>query len=236
MKLSRKQAKESLETIPMVEILGKSVSNELTHKQREFARQVALGQTKANAYRKAYKENASKRTLACKPYELMRDERIKREIEAYELAIESAKYRSPAALRELVIQSLVQTIIDPESKHATKVAAAKVLGTVTEVSAFTERKEITHVSSSDDARNQIMAVLTEMVRSQAIDVDPTTLIQELEGTHPSPAPQTAETESPSHVHTIPHDLSISKPIPHEPTQPIPDTPAPSKNSDPDSDK
>jgi len=225
MKLSRKQAKESLETIPMVEILGKSVSSELTHKQREFARQVALGQTKANAYRKAYKQDASKRTLACKPYELMRDERIKREIEAYELAIESAKYRSPAALRELVIQSLVQTVIDPEAKHSVRVSAAKVLGTVTEVSAFTERKEITHISSSDDARDQIMSVLTQMVRDQAIDVDPTTLIQELEGTHPSPTPQDAETESPSHVHTIPHDLSQPQ-----------DTPTPSQNSDPDSNK
>jgi hypothetical protein len=234
MKLSRKQAKESLETIPSEMLFSKTVSKGLTHKQREFARRVAMGQTKASAYRKAYKQDASKRTLACKPYELMRDERIKREIEAYELAIESAKYRSPAALRELVIQSLVQTIIDPEAKHATKVAAAKVLGTVTEVSAFTERKEITHVSSSDDARDQIMAVLSEMVRSQAIDIDPTTLIQELEGTHPSPTPQDAETESPSHVHTIPHNLSNSQPIPHNLSNP--DTPTPSKNSDPESDK
>ena len=226
MKLSRKQAKESLETIPSELLFSKTVSKGLTHKQREFARRVAMGQTKAEAYRQAYKANATKRTLSAQPYALMRDERITREIEAYELAIESSKYRSPAALRELVIQSLVQTLIDPESKQSTRVAAAKVLGTVTEVSAFTERKEITHVSSSDDARDQIMAALSEMVRSQAIDVDPTTLIQELEGTHPSPTPQVAETESPSHVHTIPHDL----------TQPIQDTPTPSQNSDLESDK
>lgn len=234
MKLSRKQAKESLETIPMVEILGKSVSNELTHKQREFARQVALGQTKASAYRKAYKQDASKRTLACKPYELMRDERIKREIEAYEMAIESAKYRSPAALRELVIQSLVQTIIDPESKHATKVAAAKVLGTVAEVSAFVDRKEITHVSSSQDARDQIMKALSDMLKSNAVDVDPATLIQELGGTHPSPTPLDAKSESRPHVHTIPHELTNSQPIPSN-SQPI-DTPTPSQNSDQESDK
>jgi hypothetical protein len=163
----------------------------------------------------------------------MRDERITREIEAYELAIESAKYRSPIALRELVIQSLVQTLIDPDAKHAQKVAAAKVLGTVAEVSAFVDRKQITHVSSSDHARDQIMMALSDMLKANAIDVDPTTLIQELEGSHPSPTPQAAETESPSHVHTIPHDLSNSPPIPHEPSQP--DTPTPSKNSDPDSD-
>lgn len=226
MKLSRKQIRESLDTLPMAEILGKTVSKGLTHKQRTFAREVAKGQTKANAYRTAYKQDASKRTLACKPYELMRDERIRREIEAYELAIESAKYRTPIALRELVIQSLVQTLIDPEAKHAQKVAAAKVLGTVAEVSAFVDRKEITHITSSDSARLQIMSALSDMLKANAIDVDPTSLIQELEGTHPSPTPQAAESESRSHVHTIPHNLSNSQT----------DTPTPSKNSDPVSDK
>lgn len=236
MKLSRKQAKESLETIPNEILFGKSVSKELTHKQRTFARRVAEGATKAQAYREAYKANATKRTLSAQPYALMRDERIKREIQAYELAIESAKYRSPIALRELVIQSLVQTLIDPETKQAQRVAAAKVLGTVAEVSAFVDRKEITHVSSSEHARDQIMAVLSEMVRSQAIDVDPTSLIQELGGTHPSPTPPDAESESRPHVHTIPHESTHSKPIPHESSTSQSDTPTPFQNSDPESDK
>jgi hypothetical protein len=234
MKLSRKQIRESLDTLPMAEILGKTVSKGLTHKQRTFAREVAKGQTKANAYRTAYKHDASKRTLACKPYELMRDERIQREIQAYELAIESAKYRSPIALRELVIQSLVQTLIDPETKQAQKVAAAKVLGTVAEVSAFVDRKEITHVTSSDSARTQIMDMLSDMLKANAIDVDPTSLIQELGGTHPSPTPPDAESESRPHVHTIPSESSNVQPIPPN-SEPI-DTPTPSQNSDPESDK
>jgi hypothetical protein len=226
MKLSRKQAKESLETIPSEILLGKSVSKGLTHKQREFARRVAMGQTKAEAYRQAYKANATKRTLSAQPYALMRDERITREIEAYELAIESAKYRSPIALRELVIQSLVQTLIDPETKQAQKVAAAKVLGTVTEVSAFTERKEVTHVSTSESARIKIMDVLSDMLKANAIDVDPASLIQELGGTHPSPTPQDAESESRPHVHTIPPKSSASES----------DSPHPFQNSDQESDK
>lgn len=227
MKLSRKQAKESLETIPNEILFGKSVSKELTHKQRTFARRVAEGATKAQAYRDAYKANATKRTLSAQPYALMRDERITREIQAYELAIESAKYRSPIALRELVIQSLVQTLIDPEVKQSVRVAAAKVLGTVTEVSAFTERKEVTHVSSSEHARDQIMSALSDMLKANAIDVDPATLIQELGGTHPSPTPQDAESESRPHVHTIPHEQSNLEPI---------DSPHPFQNSDQDSDK
>ena len=231
MKLSRQQIRESLNTLPIESILGRSVSKQLNPRQKAFARRVAQGQTKAEAYRQTYNPNPARSTLVTRPYELASDPRIKREIEAYELAIESAKYRSPIALRELVIQSLVQTLIDPEAKHAQKVAAAKVLGTVAEVSAFVDRKEITHVSSSEHARLQIMDALSDMLKANAIDVDPTSLIQELEGTHPSPAPQDAASESRSHVHTIPHESSNVQPIPHKS-----DTPTHFQNSDQESDK
>lgn len=215
----------------MSAILGKSVSKGLNPRQKAFARKVAQGQTKAEAYRQAYNPNPAKTTITNRPYELAKDPRIKMEIEAYELAIESAKYRSPIALRELVIQSLVQTLIDPDSKHSVRVAAAKVLGTVAEVSAFVDRKEITHVSSSDSARIQIIDALSDMLKDQAIDVDPTSLIQELGGTHPSPTPPGAESESRPHVHTIPHESSNSQPIPRDS-----DTPTPFQISDPESDK
>jgi hypothetical protein len=229
MKLSRQQIRESLNTLPIESILGRSVSKQLNPKQKAFARRVAQGQTKAEAYRQTYNPNPARSTLVTRPYELASDPRIKREIEAYELALEAAKYRTPIALRELVIQSLVQTLIDPEAKHAQRVAAAKVLGTVAEVSAFVDRKEITHITSSDSARTQIMDMLSDMLKANAIDVDPATLIQELGGTHPSPTPQDAESESRPHVHTIPHELTDSQPIPH-------DSPHPFQNSDQESDK
>ena len=227
MKLSRQQIRESLNTLPIESILGRSVSKQLNPKQKAFARRVAQGQTKAEAYRQTYNPNPARSTLVTRPYELASDPRIKREIEAYELALEAAKYRTPVALRELVIQTLVQTLVDPDSKHSAKLAAAKILGSVTEVSAFTDRKEITHVTTSDNARTQIMDMLSDMLKANAIDVDPTTLIQELGGTHPSPTPQDAESESRPHVHTIPPESSTSQLI---------NTPTPSKISDPESDK
>lgn len=58
--LSRKQVKEALETVPIDQVL--SVPGELTHKQREFARLVALGETGAGAYRKAYKSKGKPKT------------------------------------------------------------------------------------------------------------------------------------------------------------------------------
>ena len=98
-------------------------------------------------------------------------ERIKREIEAYRLANEAAKYRTPQQLRDLVIHSLVQVVIDPDAKHAQRVQAAKVLGTVTEVAAFTERREVTHIKTAEDARAALMAKLHEVMKAGAVDVE-----------------------------------------------------------------
>ena len=235
-KLTRKQLVEALDTVPMTEILGKSVSRELTPKQKRFAHEVAKGKTKADAYRTAYKPTATKRTLAAKPYELARDERVKREIEAYQMAIEAAKYRTPAALRELVIQSLVEVVINPDAKESVKVAAAKVLGTVTEVAAFTERKEVRTVSSSEDAKAQVMQQIRELMKAQAqdatvIEADATSLLDELSAAsdkpaaaentppidecgqaepHPSPTPQTMQKESHPLLHTTPHEQTQSQ--------------------------
>ena len=200
MKLSKKAIEEGLNTLPMSAILGKSVSDGLTPKMRKFAKSVAMGATKADAYRGAYNVT-SKYTMASKPYELMRDERIQREVEAYALAIEAEKHRSPAALRSLVIQSLTQVLIDPDTKPAVRINAAKVLGTVTEVAAFTERKEVRTISSSEDARARVMSELRGLLTSSASDatvIDADSLLAELDGSvkfDASPAEETPEPPS-----------------------------------------
>ena len=108
-KLTRAQIKEGLDTIPVETLLssGQGKKAKITEKMKAFAHAVALGETKANAYRKAYKPNASKRAMACKPYELMRDERIQREVQAYQLALEAEKHRNPIQLKALLVQQLV---------------------------------------------------------------------------------------------------------------------------------
>ena len=188
-KLSRKQVGEALETVPLDQLFSSSVSRELTHKQKTFAREVAKGATKAEAYRRSYKANAAPSTIHTAPYELASHPVISREIEAYKLALQAQEYQSPAALRALVIQSLVQVVIDPEAKQATKVAAAKVLGTVTEVAAFTERKEVTTIKHSVDARAQVLEQLRSIMRAQsidAVDVDADSLLAELAPADPHP--------------------------------------------------
>jgi len=182
MKLTRKQVKEALQTVPIDQIL--SVPGELTHKQREFARLVAMGKTGAEAYRVAYNAKGKPKTVGNHASDLKKHEGIAREIEAYRLANEAAKYRTPQQLRELVIHSLVKIAIDEDVKAATRVQAAKVLGTVTEVAAFTERREVKHVQSSEDARAALMAKLREVMNAGAVDVESRTadsLLAEITG-------------------------------------------------------
>jgi len=236
--LTRKQIREGLEQVPMTELLGVS-GKALTGKQQAFARELAKGTSKAESYRRAYKADAKKSSLAKDPYTLANDPRIILEAEHYKLALEGAKHRTPAALRELVIQSLVQVVIDPDAKQSTKVAAAKVLGTVTEVAAFTERKEVHTITSSADTKAKIMGQLREMLKAGAEDatvIEADTLLKELAGeTHPSPTPPNDVAESQDPIHTIPHesteqDLVLEDPPPLEKFSS--GTPTPSFREDP----
>jgi hypothetical protein len=214
-KLTRAQIREGLDSVPVSHILGRGAARELTPKQRAFALEVAKGSTGAGAYRKAYNAKGKPKTVGDHASRLKGDDRIKAEIEAYQLAIEGAKHRNPAALRELVIQSLVKVIIDPNAKPGQITAAAKVLGTVTEVAAFTERKEVRTITSSEDARAAIMAQLKQLSNASAedahvIDAQADDLMRELAGdeTHPPPTPQTVEEESRGNTYTIPHEQSL----------------------------
>jgi ethanolamine utilization protein EutP (predicted NTPase) len=220
-KLTRAQLREALDTVPIDSLFPAAASRELTAKQKRFARDVAMGKTKADAYRDNYNAK-SKHTMTSKPYHLAADDRVKAEIEAIKRAISAQEYQTPAALRALVIQSLVGVITNPDSQPGQITAAAKVLGTVTEVAAFTERKEVRTITSSEDARAAIMAQLKQLTAADvqdvtAIDADADSLLAELAKsgesvTHRTPTPQADDAESLAYIHTIPHEQSA---IPHE---------------------
>jgi hypothetical protein len=62
------------------------------------------------------------------------------------------------------------------------VQAAKVLGTVTEVAAFTERKEVRTISSSEDARAKVMQEIKALMlgTDSAEDIQANELLEELQ--------------------------------------------------------
>jgi hypothetical protein len=207
-KLTRKQIKEGLDQVPFIDIMGGAVNTKLTNKQKVFAMELAKGAKGSEAYRKAYNSKGKAKTQADQAHRLRKRPDIKAVTEAYSKALEAEKYQTPAALRALVIQSLVSVIIDEEANHSQVVAAAKVLGTVTEVAAFTERKEVTTITTSDAARAKVMAQLREMMNSQAEDAsiienEALSLEQELAATSATPHTPNEGLESHIDIHTIP---------------------------------
>lgn len=173
-KLTRAQIKEGLDTIPVEVLLssGRGKNPQLTTKQKEFARSIALGKTKAQAYREAYKEDAKPSTIVTAPYVLARDTRIQREVEAYKLALEAEKHRTPAQLKALLVQQLVQHSLDEDFPPAQRVQCLKLLGSLFEVQAFTEHKTVERV---DHKSGDIKARLLQVLGTHAVDIEAKTI-------------------------------------------------------------
>ena len=223
-KLTRAQIKEGLDQIPMETLLssGEGKTPKITPKMKAFAQAVALGETKADAYRKAYKQDASKRTLACKPYELMRDERIQREVEAYQLALEAEKHRNPIQLKALLVQQLVQHSLDDDFPPAQRMKALQMIGNLFEVGAFLERKEVTTVRKSTDIRTRLLERLGTIT---TVNVDDAlTLMDEIKGNAVAVSPPSAPTAP------VPTHEAVPAPVcaPHT----VPDIQSPSSDISP----
>jgi hypothetical protein len=211
--MRRSEIKQALEQIPDQALFGQAAEG-LTPKMRKFAREVAKGNSKAEAYRRAYNPNPAPSTIACAPYKLASDARVQKEIEAYQVALAAQEYRTPAALRSLVIQSLTETLLSDDTPPAVKVQAAKVLGTVTEVAAFTERREVTRIDNSQAAKDKLLNEIKDMLRTVEMPAgaDADSLLAELAGPDPhrDPPPQIDEPTHHGDVHTIPHTGSQSE--------------------------
>jgi hypothetical protein len=230
--LNRSQIKEGLTQIPMETILNVS-DKALTGKQKKFAMEVAMGQTGSDAYRKAYNSKAKPKSVAVEASKLKAKPSIAQTIEAYEAAIKAQTYQTPAGLRALVIQTLVNVLVDDEAGDSVKIAAAKTLGTVTEVAAFTERKEVRTITSSEDTKAKLMLKLRDMMKREAIDapvIEVDSLLEELKPktpaaeTHPYPTPQANETESHPQLHTMSLERSDNFSDPEDPTPLIQEDP------------
>ena len=237
---SRKQLKEAVKNKDIAAVLSVPRGT-LTAKQKKFAQALVLdGMTGADAYRTAYKATGTPKSVGTNASKLKADSRIQLEIAALERAKALSALHSAEALRSLVITSLTSALIDPDVKPATKIQAAKVLGAVTEVAAFTERKEITHVSSSSDLRDRIMQQLKTVIldASDATDVDADSLLAEISGDaepHPTGTPPNAEWDSGDNVHTIPHKPSQEFSDSSEDLDPSEDPPSPSETQTPGGD-
>jgi hypothetical protein len=143
----------------------------LTAKQRKFAEGVAMGQPAAKVYRQVYETKAAPIHVGHQAHRLKTDPKISAQIEALTLANEAARHATPAALRSLVIQQLTQHALDEAVKPAQRLRALELLGKVTEVAAFTERREIVRTIDAAGARQALLESLRDALRQTSIDAE-----------------------------------------------------------------
>jgi hypothetical protein len=213
-KLTRTQIREGLDTIPIEQLLtsGEGKRPKITSKQRAFAHAIALGESKAQAYRVSHKAKPSKRTLSSEPYRLARDPRIAREVEAYQLALEAEKHRNPIQLKALLVQQLVQHSLDEDFPPAQRMKALQMIGNLFEVGAFLERKESTIIHKSSDIRTRLLERLGKATDVKAKQDDGLTLLEEIRGDGSANASPDAPTDGVgapaggarvgAHIHTV----------------------------------
>ena len=227
-KLTRKQIKEGLDQIPIDVLLTGTRNKRLTHKQQTFAKEVALGSTGADAYRKAYNSKGKPKTVGNNASKLMSDDGIKLEVEAIQRAIEFNKSHSLAQLRALVVSQLTKEALSETNPPASRLTAIKALGEVAGVDAFIHRTETKVIRDSDSARSDLMEQLKKAIAdnmrtidSQSSDADsllaelvasPLDLNQvgeasnqaiELREAPPLPTPQIVEIDDPDLLHSNP---------------------------------
>jgi hypothetical protein len=222
-KITKREIREGLEQIPIEQLLlGSANQRELTHKQKEFAKQVALGKPKTQAYRIAYDTKGKKSTQATDAHKIANNPNVSTMIEAYKRAFEAREYQKPERLRELVIHQLTEMALNPEVKDAQRIRSLELLGKVSEVGAFTERKETKVIHESSKIKEKLLEQLKTIINVDATEVDDgESLLRELSGSDQAEEkqesqdptttrpPQIDHAEQGSDIHINPHNQSAS---------------------------
>jgi hypothetical protein len=223
-KLTRKQIKEGLADVPMDILLLGHKSDKLTTKQKDFAKNLALGDTGAEAYRKSYRKGKppiKAKVAGNRASNLKKHEGIMREAEAIKRAIEFNKSHTMAQLRALVVSQLTREALDDDNPPASRLTALRALGEVSGVDAFIHRTETKIIKDSDQARSDLMdqlkkAISDNMRTIDSSDGDPLELLSEIEDGRkakaetenpPHPTPQESPAIDGDSTHSIPHKSS-----------------------------
>jgi hypothetical protein len=237
-KITRQAIRETLKQTPIDQILVGAHNVDkvnLTKKQKDFARKVAEGKPKAQAYRETYNTTTNKQSQAEQASRLASNPKVSAMIEAFTLANEAREYLIPAQIRTMAIQNLVSIAINEEEKTSNKLKALELIGKMSEISLFAETKTHVHLHSSDDIKTQLLeglrqafsnsrglndlakrkaeSLLIELSEARTIESeqdDPATHNEtEIPADPPPTDPQNSTNSDCNSMHSIPHNRSDS---------------------------
>lgn len=239
-KITRQAIKQAIKETPIENILVGAHNADkvnLTKKQKDFARKVAEGKPKAQAYRESYNSKGKPTTEAVEAHKLSNDPKISRMIEAFQVANQAREYLIPAQIRTMAIQNLVGIAIDEGEKTSNKLKALELIGKMSEVSLFSETKTHVHLHNSADIKTQLLdglrlafsssrqlndvakrkaeSLLIELTDARPIDIDETEadpFTIEESATPPTTDPQISTNSESKTMHSIPLNKSAANTI------------------------
>jgi hypothetical protein len=224
-KLTKKQVAEALDQTPMHQLLQVD-KTKLTNKQIKFCEQLALGESKAEAYRKSHNSKGKPSTQANNGYRMAKRDDIQAMTDAIKAGIEFQKLYTAGQIRALVVQRLTQEAISEDSNPSVRVNALKALGTIAGVDAFMHRSETKVIKDSDKARSELMDMLKQSINDnkRTITADDSDVLALMAEIAPTPS------DIPAGDISDPHDHDIAEGVPSASLHSIPHTQSPSKTN------
>jgi phage terminase small subunit len=186
-KLTRKQIAEGLDAVPMTQILlgSNQAGITLTQKQKAFATELVKTGNKSASYRKAYDHKGKPETAARDAQKVANNPKVATYIQALEQAKEAESYLLPSRLRSIAIHRLTGLALNEEIPPAQQLKALELIGKMTEVALFTERRELIQTTNSQTMREQLLnsirlAISTDGATDvEAIEID--SLLDDISG-------------------------------------------------------
>ena len=97
--------------------------------------------------------------------EVMANPLVQERLRAVTEASEVQSALSPLQVRALVVDQLMRHALDEEVSPATRLKALQMLGKVTEVGAFTERRQVEHVKDPGVVKDELISALKAALKS-----------------------------------------------------------------------
>ena len=190
-KLSKKEIQEGIKAVPIERILlGANPSNlRLTKKQKIFAEQFVETGNKSEAYRRAYDTKGKRETHARNAHKVATNAHVATYANALQMAKEAEEYLLPTRLRTVAIHRLTKLALDDEVAPAQQLKALELIGKMTEVALFSERREVVHQVDSSVMRDRLMeSIRMAIMASNTIEAktkrSAQSLLAEITGTEP----------------------------------------------------
>jgi hypothetical protein len=188
-KLTRKEISEGLEQVPINQILlgSNQAGITLTKKQKAFAEEVVRSGNKSAAYRKSYNHKGKPETASRDAQKVANNPKVSTYIQALEQAKEAEAYLLPARLRSIAIHRLTGLALNEEIPPAQQLKALELIGKMTEVALFTERRELIQTTDSGTMREQLLNSIRLAISSEgaedveAVEID--SLMAEISGSN-----------------------------------------------------